>query len=108
MSKTIALVLLLNFLCLLLPATNAATFNVGDAGGWGFGVSSWPNGKSFKAGAHTVVAVSEPNFNACNPSGTTFTSGNDQITLARGKNFFICGIPGHCSSFGMKIAITAN
>lgn len=28
----------------------AATYTVGDAKGWSFGVSSWPDGKSFTAG----------------------------------------------------------
>ncbi|KAF5952007.1 hypothetical protein HYC85_009951 [Camellia sinensis] len=27
-----------------------SNFTVGDAGGWTFSVSGWPNGKSFKAG----------------------------------------------------------
>jgi uncharacterized cupredoxin-like copper-binding protein len=35
-----------------------------------------------------------------------YKSGNDRVTLARGTNYFICSIPGHCQS-GMKIAVTA-
>lgn len=45
----VATVLLLG---LLLHCENvwAASFNVGDAGGWSFNVDGWPNGKTFKAG----------------------------------------------------------
>lgn len=28
----------------------AATYNVGDKGGWSFNLVNWPKGKSFKAG----------------------------------------------------------
>jgi hypothetical protein len=35
-----------------------------------------------------------------------YGSGNDRITLSRGTNYFICGIPGHCVA-GMKMAVTA-
>lgn len=30
--------------------SSAATFKVGDEGGWVFGVQDWPNGKTFKDG----------------------------------------------------------
>lgn len=33
-----------------LESVEAATFTVGDAGGWTFNVQSWPNGKRFRAG----------------------------------------------------------
>ncbi|KAL7235833.1 hypothetical protein ACSBR1_019174 [Camellia fascicularis] len=96
-----------------------SNFTVGDAGGWTFSVSGWPNGKSFKAGdilvfnyspgIHNVVAVGKADHDNCNvPNGAkTYTSGRDQIRLAKGPNYFICGIPGHCGA-GMRIAVTAN
>uniref|UniRef100_A0A2N9HLY7 Phytocyanin domain-containing protein n=1 Tax=Fagus sylvatica TaxID=28930 RepID=A0A2N9HLY7_FAGSY len=48
-SAIFAIVLILG---LLLHYENvwATTFTVGDAGGWTFNVSNWPNGKTFKAG----------------------------------------------------------
>ena len=48
-SAIFAIVLILG---LLLHCENvwATTFTVGDAGGWTFNVSNWPNGKTFKAG----------------------------------------------------------
>ena len=38
------------FLMLSCEVAQAATYTVGDAGGWAFNVVGWPNGKSFKAG----------------------------------------------------------
>ncbi|KAI8025840.1 Basic blue protein [Camellia lanceoleosa] len=98
-----------------------SNFIVGDAGGWTFGVSGWPNGKSFKAGdilgnvqlyppgIHNVVVVGKADHDNCNvPNGAkTYTSGKDSISLAEGPNYFICGIPGHCQA-GVSIAVTAN
>ncbi|KAI8025841.1 Basic blue protein [Camellia lanceoleosa] len=98
---------------------DAASFTVGNVGGWTFGVSTWPNGKSFKVtflvmfnyppGKHNVLAVGKADHDNCNvPNGAkTYTSGKDQIRLAKGPNYFICGIPGHCGA-GMSIAVTAN
>ncbi|CAM0875205.1 unnamed protein product [Alopecurus aequalis] len=107
-------------LCVLLHGELAeSTENtVGDSSGWGFGVGGWPKGKRFRAGdvlvfkypagAHTVVAVDAAGYSTCSaPAGAkTYTSGNDRVTLARGTNFFICGIAGHCAA-GMRIAVTA-
>lgn len=55
---------------------------------------------------HNVVVVDENGYNSCKtPAGAeVFTSGNDQITLESGLNYFICNFPGHCQG-GMKIAI---
>ncbi|XP_059311243.1 basic blue protein-like [Lycium ferocissimum] len=97
---------------------NASTaYNVGDSDGWTLGVSNWPNGKNFKAGdvlvfkypkgVHNVVIVNKANYDNCNASGKTLTSGNDRITLKKGDAYFICGIAGHCDG-GQKIAVTAN
>ncbi|KAG6475252.1 basic blue protein-like [Zingiber officinale] len=106
-------------LCLLLAhAADAATYTVGDSGGWTFNMASWTRGKRFRAGdvlvfryspsVHNVVAVSAAGYNGCSvPRGSrTYTSGNDRITLARGSNYFICSIAGHCQA-GMKIAVVA-
>ncbi|XP_042431721.1 basic blue protein-like [Zingiber officinale] len=107
-------------LCLLLLAhtADAATYTVGDSGGWTFNMASWTRGKRFRAGdvlvfrysrsVHNVVPVSAAGYNGCSaPRGSrTYNSGNDRITLARGRNYFICSIAGHCQS-GMKIAVVA-
>ncbi|CAL5329713.1 unnamed protein product [Camellia sinensis] len=110
----VCMVVLLRF-----EVVQGASFTVGDAGGWTFSVSGWPNGKSFKAGDilqfnygpgnHNVVVVGKADHDNCNvPNGAkTYTSGRDQIRLAKGPNYFICGIPGHCQA-GMSIAVTAN
>ncbi|KAK4438269.1 Chemocyanin [Sesamum alatum] len=96
----------------------AATYTVGDAGGWSFNVATWPKGKRFRAGdtlvfnynsgIHNVVAVNKAGYQGCTtPSGAkVYQTGNDQIKLRKGPNFFICTIPGHCQA-GMKIAVTA-
>ncbi|XP_051177040.1 chemocyanin [Lolium perenne] len=108
-------------LCVLLHAevVESAVFNVGDRGGWSFNTNSWPTGKRFKAGdvlvfkydatAHDVVAVSAAGYKACaKPArgAKVYKSGADRVTLARGTNYFICSVPGHCQS-GMKIAVNA-
>ncbi|XP_073127960.1 basic blue protein-like [Henckelia pumila] len=99
--------------------TEAATYTVGDGGGWTFNVAGWPKGKTFKAGdvlvfnygpgAHNVVSVNRGGYRGCSTySGDkVFQSGSDRIKLAKGQNFFICSFPGHCQS-GMKIAVTAT
>jgi hypothetical protein len=42
----------ISLLCILVIAenTNAETHKVGGPKGWTFGMVSWPNGKTFKAG----------------------------------------------------------
>ncbi|KAK1314914.1 hypothetical protein QJS10_CPA06g01847 [Acorus calamus] len=107
-------------LCLLLHSevARAAIYSVGDRGGWTFNTANWPSGKRFRAGdvlvfkynrsVHNVVGVDGRSYSSCaTPRGAkTYNSGNDRIKLARGTNYFICNIPGHCQS-GMKIAVTA-
>ncbi|GMI70534.1 plantacyanin [Hibiscus trionum] len=107
-------------LCLMvcLKTSFATNFTVGDASGWRFGVSSWPDGKSFKAGDvlefkynrifHDVIVVDKKGYESCTvPEGAPkFKTGDDLITLKKGDNYFLCGFPFHCF-FGMKIAITA-
>ncbi|CAN0918915.1 Basic blue protein [Linum grandiflorum] len=101
-----------------LKSVDAASYNVGDAKGWGFGVGSWPQGKKFQAGdtlvfkypssVHNVVVVDSNGYSACTtPKGAPIhTSGNDQITLSKGQNYFICNFSGHCEA-GLKIAVNA-
>ncbi|XP_058727715.1 chemocyanin-like [Vicia villosa] len=97
---------------------HAETFTVGDGQGWTFGVQNWPAGKTFKAGdilvfnypplIHNVVTVNESGFNSCVALGGSglHISGADKITLVKGMNYFICGVPGHCGQ-GQKIAVNA-
>ncbi|KAM0886528.1 hypothetical protein ACQ4PT_029632 [Festuca glaucescens] len=115
-SGGVAVVVGVLLLCVLLHAevVESAVFNVGDRGGWSFNTNSWPTGKRFKAGdydatAHDVVAVSAAGYKACTKparGAKVYKSGADRVTLARGTNYFICSVPGHCQS-GMKIAVTA-
>jgi len=55
------------------------------------------------------VIVNEFGYNSCVALGGSgfYYSGSDRITLAKGVNYFICGIPGHCN-LGMKIAVNAS
>ncbi|XP_042503878.1 basic blue protein-like [Macadamia integrifolia] len=97
---------------------HAAIYTVGDTGGWDENVESWPKGKVLKAGdtlvfkydagIHDVVVVDSNGYKNCDkPTGAKkYASGNDQITLAKGMNYFICDSPSHCES-GMKIAVNA-
>uniref|UniRef100_A0A6N2MMF1 Phytocyanin domain-containing protein n=1 Tax=Salix viminalis TaxID=40686 RepID=A0A6N2MMF1_SALVM len=57
---------------------------------------------------HNVVAVNRGGYSSCiTPAGArVYKSGNDQIKLSKGQNFFICNVAEHCES-GMKIAINA-
>ncbi|PKU72743.1 chemocyanin [Dendrobium catenatum] len=94
-------------------------FTVGDHLGWGFNVRNWPNDKTFHAGDilefkyekgyHNVVKVDSNGYANCksNNAISTFDSGYDNITLARGTHYFICGIAGHCWFGNMKINVTA-
>ncbi|OMO70730.1 Plastocyanin-like protein [Corchorus olitorius] len=112
-----AAILLLCFL-VCLEIVDAATYTVGDSGGWTFNMVSWPKGKRFRAGdvlvfnydatIHNVVAVNRGGYTGCTtPAGAkVYSSGKDQVKLAKGLNFFICNTAGHCES-GMKIAINA-
>ncbi|KAL0013255.1 hypothetical protein SO802_000324 [Lithocarpus litseifolius] len=107
------------FLCTLMfvlhsEMAHAATYTVGDSGGWTFNVASWPKGKRFRAvfnyspAAHNLVAVNKVGYNTCTtPRGSKVDkTGKDQIKLVKGQTFFICSIAGHCQS-GMKVAVTA-
>ncbi|KAL0422309.1 UNVERIFIED_CONTAM: hypothetical protein Slati_3253800 [Sesamum latifolium] len=104
---------------------NATSYTVGDSSGWTFNVAGWEKGKPFKAGdtlgcpnfstffayvvgQHNTVVVDKASYDSCSvpPGAPTYSSGNDQLTLKKGPNYFICGIRGHCEA-GMKIAPVA-
>ncbi|KDO50927.1 hypothetical protein CISIN_1g048131mg [Citrus sinensis] len=99
---------------------SATTFKVGDDGGWVFGVQNWPEGKTFKCGdilefnydpqRHNVIIVDQEGHDSCKPASDAkkFQTGKDQIVLNHGKNFFICGVPTHCSDHGMKLEINVE
>ncbi|CAI8598466.1 unnamed protein product [Vicia faba] len=114
----VTMMISLLLLLFLSESSNAATYNVGGPGGWTYNTDTWPNGKKFRAGdvllfnydstIHNVVTVDKGGYGSCKASGgaKVFSSGSDQIRLARGRNYFICSIPGHCQS-GMKVFINA-
>lgn len=106
---------------------HGATYVVGGTDQWkipGQGGTSptyltdWLQGKSFVAGDivvftyavgnHNVLTVNSDAYTACTITTPLLKSatGNDSLTLAAGPNYYICGIPGHCSG-GQKITITA-
>ncbi|XP_054799353.1 basic blue protein-like [Prosopis cineraria] len=117
-ARTLAPGMLLLCLLLQLHAANAATYTVGGSGGWSFNSDTWAKGKRFRAGdvlvfnydatMHNVVALNRNGYKSCSaPAGArVLSSGKDQIRLAHGQNYFICGNPGHCQS-GMRLAINA-
>ncbi|PKU72746.1 Chemocyanin [Dendrobium catenatum] len=82
-------------------------FAVGDVHGWAFDVNNWPTGKTFHADDilefkyqkdyHNVVKVDSNGYANCKTDNaiSTFDSGDDQIKLASGTHYFICGIADH-------------
>ncbi|XP_057808657.1 basic blue protein-like [Salvia miltiorrhiza] len=111
-------IVVLGVLLLSNPA-RADFYFVGDEAGWKFNVAGWENGKTFKEldtlifkykpGSHNVVLVDKASYDSCTvpPNATTYSSGNDEITIGSGPNYFICGFPRHCG-FGMKIVANAS
>ncbi|XP_050222464.1 basic blue protein-like [Mercurialis annua] len=119
-SASVAVVIMVALLGLMMAdQVYGATYTVGGSAGWTFNLDTWPKGKRFRAGdslvfnydstVHNVVAVNRGGYTSCSaPAGAKmYKSGQDQIKLVKGQNFFICSIVGHCQS-GMKIAITAT
>ncbi|BAF25345.1 Os09g0469300 [Oryza sativa Japonica Group] len=114
---------LVGLLVVSCAAVAAATrYTVGDGEGWTTGVNynNWANGKFFRQGdelvfnyqarAHTVTEVSQTNFDSCNGNSplSNDNGGSTTIRLSYpGMHYFICTIPGHCSS-GMKLAVNVN
>ncbi|XP_021771450.1 basic blue protein-like [Chenopodium quinoa] len=119
-SVRLSMVFVVGILCFLTltKPTFGAIYTVGGAGGWTFNVNTWTNGKSFKAGdvlafnydktTHNVVSVNKRDYDSCtSPKGAkVYQTGKDRIKLAKGQNYFICSLPGHCPA-GVKIAISA-
>uniref|UniRef100_A0ACD5Z6L1 Uncharacterized protein n=1 Tax=Avena sativa TaxID=4498 RepID=A0ACD5Z6L1_AVESA len=108
----------------VLSTASAATYNVGEpAGAWDLGIDygNWVSSKKFHPGdtivfkyspqSHDVVEVSKAGYDSCSTANpiTTLKTGNDAITLtSTGTRYFICGIPGHCTTTGtggMKVQI---
>jgi hypothetical protein len=106
---------------------HGATYDVGGTYQWkvpGTGgspktyLSDWLKDKSFAAGdsvvfkytpgGHNVLTVDADAYMACNLTSPKLKSaaGNDSLLLVAGPNYYICGIPGHCTE-GQKINITA-
>ncbi|KAH0911698.1 hypothetical protein HID58_035019 [Brassica napus] len=64
--------------------------------------------RRYHRAGHTVDEVSENDYKSCTlgNSITSDSSGTTTIDLkTTGPRYFICGIPGHCST-GMKLAVT--
>ncbi|XP_020599160.1 basic blue protein-like [Phalaenopsis equestris] len=110
---------ILSLMLLHSQLAESAVYTVGDKNGWTFNTAAWPNAKGsrFRAGdvlvfkynrmLHNVVAVNAAGYNGCAAKGgKIYKTGNDRIALARGPNYFICSIPGHCEG-GMKLLVNA-
>ncbi|XP_010493895.1 PREDICTED: mavicyanin-like [Camelina sativa] len=99
--------------------SGAAVYKVGDSAGWttiaNVDYKLWASTKTFHIGDtvlfeynpqfHNVMRVTHPMYRSCNSSNpiSTFTTGNDSITLTNhGHHFFFCGVPGHCLA-GQKL-----
>ncbi|KAM0934987.1 putative Phytocyanin domain, cupredoxin [Dioscorea sansibarensis] len=67
---------------------------------------------NFTTGAHNVIEVRKSDYDACtskNKIGSTITKGPATVTISSaGQHFYICGVPGHCSGAGQKLAITVT
>lgn len=115
----LATALLVSLLVLHLEPVHADTYTVGDSSGWGFNMRNWTKGKKFKTGdilvfnydssVHNVVVVDAKGYKSCTASSTStaYSSGQDKVKLSKGRQFFICTIPGHCDG-GLKIAVNAS
>ncbi|XP_002968266.2 mavicyanin [Selaginella moellendorffii] len=119
MGRSLSLVLGLVLGFLVRFAASAALYKVGDNLGWNLNVNytQWAAKYPFAlgdsvvfvfSGSHSVLMVNEIDYVLCNIHNPvqSLLSGR-AITLAARKNFFICGIPGHCIT-GMKVAIYAS
>ncbi|KAL1212725.1 Mavicyanin [Cardamine amara subsp. amara] len=109
----------LSCLVMMLRLSEAAVYKVGDSAGWttiaNVDYKQWASTKTFHIGDtilfeynpqfHNVMRVTHPMYRSCNNSNpiSTFTTGNDSITLTNhGHHFFFCGVPGHCLA-GQKL-----
>ncbi|KAL8462467.1 hypothetical protein ACS0TY_032676 [Phlomoides rotata] len=117
MSLKMMLVITMMSLLVQSHVSYAATYTVGDSGGWRVNVAGWVKGKNFKAGDillfnyspvhHNVVIVDKADYDSCTPptpgSTAIYNSGHDHISLVKGGNYFISSYPGDCKN-RMKIA----
>ncbi|CAH8388560.1 unnamed protein product [Eruca vesicaria subsp. sativa] len=104
---------------LLLRLSKAAVYKVGDSASWttiaNVDYKLWASTKTFHIGDtvlfeynlqfHNVMRVTHAMFKNCSNSNpiSTFTTGNDSVTLSNyGHHFFFCGAPGHCMA-GQKL-----
>ncbi|KAK8969449.1 hypothetical protein KSP40_PGU016953 [Platanthera guangdongensis] len=101
----------------LAAATNHTVGKPGGSWDLSTSLSSWASSITFKSGdnlifsysptSHDVAEVNKANYASCTAAGAikTYSSGNDVIPLrSAGKRYFICGVPGHCTS-GMKLEV---
>ncbi|KAI5326055.1 hypothetical protein L3X38_035129 [Prunus dulcis] len=113
------------FVCLLLQCEEiyGKEYLVGDVKRWNpdTNLSSWPEGKKFKAGdvlnfqytSHLfdVVALGNyPGYEACDPYPVPkkiYSSGNDYVVLEKGTNSFVPFDVSYCKR-GMKLQVEAE
>ncbi|KAF3339368.1 blue copper protein-like protein [Carex littledalei] len=116
--------LALGMLVLLNTAMSASAtdYTVGDTSGWttGLDYSKWASAQNFQvgdnlvftfaSGAHTVTEVTKSDYDSCSSSNAISNSNTAPTTVllaSAGTHYFICGVPGHCSS-GQKLSVTAG
>ncbi|KAJ8772239.1 hypothetical protein K2173_027416 [Erythroxylum novogranatense] len=104
-------------MCMVVPSS-ATVYTVGDTAGWAMGndYTTWTSGKSFAVGdslvfnyggGHTVDEVSGSDYNTCTIGNSVTSDQSSPTTISlktAGTHYFICAVPGHCSS-GMKLAV---
>ncbi|CAN6970185.1 hypothetical protein IGI04_033365 [Brassica rapa subsp. trilocularis] len=112
-------VMALACMVVMLGLSKAAVYKVGDSAGWttitNVDYKLWASTKTFHIGDtvlfeynpkfHNVMRVTHAMYRSCNNSNpiSTFTTGNDSVTLTNhGHHFFFCGVPGHCMA-GQKL-----
>ncbi|XP_056864029.1 mavicyanin-like [Raphanus sativus] len=108
----------------MLRLSKAAVYKVGDSAGWttiaNVDYKLWASTKTFHIGDtvlfqynpqfHNVMRVTHAMYRSCNNSNpiSTFTTGNDSVTLTNhGHHFFLCGVPGHCVA-GQKLELNVT
>ncbi|XP_022762096.1 basic blue protein-like [Durio zibethinus] len=96
------------------------TYMVGDDSGWDLVIDmqSWTRGKNFHAGdilvfkydeQFNVAVVNQTGYDSCtvNDGAKVYDSGNTEIQLAFGANYFIDSAADVCAA-GMKMFINAT
>ncbi|XP_022748593.1 basic blue protein-like [Durio zibethinus] len=127
-SSKLVLAAMLLFMVLQFQAIHArvrhsqpTTYIVGDEEGWDmiYDMESWTQGKPFHAGDLLVFKYDDQRFNVAvvnqeghdsctlNDGAKVFDSGNTNISLVFGANYFIDSAPEICAA-GMKMAINAT